>query len=345
MMRLPNGYGSVYKLSGNRRRPWIARKTIECRIETVDGKKIPKQHYVTVGYYATQSEALQSLAAFNSNPYDLDAAKITFKELYEKWSAKKYLGIKDSRGYVAAYKLSWPLCDMKFADIRTDHMQAVIDGCGRAYPTQKNMKILYSLMYKYALERDVAAKDYSQFVTVGKKVTSKKHKPFTQKEIDKLFECVGKYDDVESVLILIYSGVRPGELILIETENVNLEERYMVGGIKTPAGENRIIPINKKIYEFVSDMVQKGNKYLLCDKNGNPFSYDKYLDHFKILMEQLVMDHLPHDGRYTFATLMGNAGADTVSLQKIIGHANYNTTANTYTHKDIDELKKAIDLI
>jgi len=42
---------------------------------------------------------------------------------------------------------------------------------------------------------------------------------------------------------------------------------------------------------------------------------------------------------------MSNAGADTIALQKIIGHASYQTTANIYTHKDIEELKKAIDLI
>jgi len=64
-----------------------------------------------------------------------------------------------------------------------------------------------------------------------------------------------------------------------------------------------------------------------------------------ILMDQLGLKHKPHDCRHTFATLMGNAGANTVALQKIIGHANYNTTANTYTHKDIDELRKAVDLI
>ena len=57
------------------------------------------------------------------------------------------------------------------------------------------------------------------------------------------------------------------------------------------------------------------------------------------------MDHKPHDCRHTFATLMSNAGADKISLQKIIGHANYATTANIYTHKDVTELKKAISKI
>ena len=62
-MRLPNGYGSVYKLSGNRRKPYIARRTI-------GWDDNGKQLYANIGYYRTRAEALQALAAFNDNPYD-----------------------------------------------------------------------------------------------------------------------------------------------------------------------------------------------------------------------------------------------------------------------------------
>lgn len=344
-MRLPNGYGSVYKLSGNRRKPWIARKTIEYYTAVVDGKEVPKQRYKTIGYYETQAEALQALANYNSNPYDIDASKVTFKELYEKWSAAKYEKIVDSRGYIAAYKIAEPIYNIRFVDIRADHMQDVIDNCGKNYPTLKNVKILFGQLYKYAMKNDIVSKDYSSFVEIGKANTESKRTPFTKKEIEKLFESVGRYDDVESILIMIYTGLRPGELIKIKISDINLEDKYIVGGIKTDAGKDRLIPINNKIMPFISAAKNSGNKYLLQGGTGKPFSYDKYLDHFVIAMNQLGMKHKPHDCRHTFATLMSNAGADTVSLQKIIGHASYNTTANTYTHKDIEQLKKAIDLI
>ena len=69
-MRLPNGYGSVYKLSGkNRRKPYIARRTI-------GWDDNGKQLYATIGYYRTKAEALQALAAFNDNPYDLQMSKV-----------------------------------------------------------------------------------------------------------------------------------------------------------------------------------------------------------------------------------------------------------------------------
>lgn len=45
--------------------------------------------------------------------------------------------------------------------------------------------------------------------------------------------------------------MRPGELVKIETANIDIESRTMKGGIKTKAGKNRVIPINKKILPFI----------------------------------------------------------------------------------------------
>ena len=74
-------------------------------------------------------------------------------------------------------------------------------------------------------------------------------------------------------------------------------------------------------------------------------AYQNYLTYFKKLMEQLNMTHTIHDCRHTFATLLSNADANKISIAKIIGHSSYLTTEKIYTHKDIEELKKAVDLI
>ena len=93
-MRLPNGYGGVTKLSGRRRKPYMVRKTIGWHIDEKTDKKV--QDYVVIGYAATKSEALQMLADYNNNPFDVSASKITFKEVYERWSAEKFPTVSDS---------------------------------------------------------------------------------------------------------------------------------------------------------------------------------------------------------------------------------------------------------
>ena len=73
-MRLPNGYGGVVKLSGNRRRPYAARITTGWHINDITGKRI--QHYQILGYAPTRSEALQILENFLSNAQAVKALPI-----------------------------------------------------------------------------------------------------------------------------------------------------------------------------------------------------------------------------------------------------------------------------
>ena len=79
-MRLPNGYGGVVKLSGNRRRPYAARITTGWHINDITGKRI--QHYQILGYAPTRSEALQILARYNNYPIDGETLKLTFREMF-----------------------------------------------------------------------------------------------------------------------------------------------------------------------------------------------------------------------------------------------------------------------
>lgn len=75
-MKLPNGFGSVYKLSGRRRRPWVAAKTFGWEFDE-KGQKV-KQKQQAIGYYATRQEAMTALVQYNENPYDLNFNKTTF---------------------------------------------------------------------------------------------------------------------------------------------------------------------------------------------------------------------------------------------------------------------------
>ena len=139
-MKLPNGYGSISKLSGNRRNPWRVRKTDGWEI--IDGKV--KQKFINVGCYETKTLALQALAEFNANPYDLHFNTITFEEIYYKWSDEHFENVSDSNvnGYKAAFKLCDAIKDMKFIDIKLDHLQKIVDDSGKNTPTLKKLKII-----------------------------------------------------------------------------------------------------------------------------------------------------------------------------------------------------------
>ena len=115
-MKNPNKYGGVFKLSGNRRKPWAVRITTGWSANY-------KQQYKYLSYHATRVEAVRALADYNTNPYQLETANITFSEIYDKWSSTKFNKIGQSaiNTHRAAYKTCEPIHDMKFAEPLTKH--------------------------------------------------------------------------------------------------------------------------------------------------------------------------------------------------------------------------------
>lgn len=345
-MRNPNGYGCVYKLSGNRRKPFCARVTDRWEYDEATGRS--RQIFVNLGTFATRPEAFAALAAYHADPHAIPSAA-TFAEIYEKWSREKFEKISYSgvKGYEAAYKYCAALYKLRFVDIRKAHMQHVLDHVGAGWHTKKNVKVLFNQLYRYAVENDFVAKDYSAFVELGANPDETERKPFTRAEIDRLWENVDRLEWVDTVLILIYSGWRIGELLKMRTENVDLESWTFLSGSKTDSGKNRVVPIHTRIRPLVSAYYDSSRAYLLPAPAGDaPLSYYTYRDvYFRNVMTQLEMEHTPHECRHTFASLMDSAGANKLSIKRIMGHKAKDITDQVYTHKEIDELRAAIELI
>lgn len=235
---------------------------------------------------------------------------------------------------------------MRFRDIKSMHLQAVIDNSKMAHPTRSAIKTLFTSLYKFAIKNDIADKDYAKFVDVGKREGISKRKPFSNDEIKRLFECEDKLEFADTVLIMIYTGMRVGELLALKTEDIHLDERYMIGGLKTEAGINRIIPINKRIEPFIRKYYNEENEFLITNHKGEQMKYSNYRrEKFDNVMEKLEIEHSPHDCRHTFASLMDSVNANKLCTKRIMGHKSQDITDDVYTHKTISELINAIDLL
>lgn len=138
-MKLPNGYGSVYKLPGKRRCPYRAIVTERWLLDVETGKK---QIRKTIGYYETKNKALEALAEYNKSPFDLESSKITLQEVYDRWSAEHFPTVSESniKGYKAAFLLCAPLVNKRFVDITLDDLQFIADNSGKNTPTLKNTR-------------------------------------------------------------------------------------------------------------------------------------------------------------------------------------------------------------
>ena len=335
-MKLPNGYGSVTRMGRRRRNQFAARVTVGW---TDDGKQIKKY----LGFFPTRQEALNALANYNQNPFDIDLKKLTFAEVYERWCKQKFKSEPVKSVYVAAYKNLAPLHEMIFSQIRKRHIQTVIDDCPLKVQAKAHMKTVCTQMFKFAIDMEIVATNFASLVELPTREDSQINKPFTREELIELWKHT---DDLGArvALILCYTGMRPTELAQIKTADVDLKARFMRGGIKTAAGKNRLIPIAEKIFPLVEGFYCPDNEFLFTVE-GKPVLNIQNLRHNIWDKSPLLTGHLPHDGRHTCATLMDDAEIPLKIKQLILGHSATDITSKVYTHKTQAQLLEAINRI
>ena len=326
-MRNPNGFGSVHKLPGNRRRPWRVRIT---QGWTEEGK----QKFLNLGYYATRPDAMIALAKYNEAPWDVKIDTLTFEDLYDLWheSKGKLMEVQNLRNYNAAYKHTVPIQKMLFKDIKTLHLQKVIDNMKTKKSSKNKVKQVYSQLYKYAIQNDLAIKDYSKFVTVKDDEETKEKIPFTSEEITDIYNKDELNYDI--IKLLLFTGYRINELLNLKIEDIHLEENYLMGGSKSAAGKNRYVPISKFAKPIIKKLYDADNKFLLTNKRGNNVKYQNYWAWWN----KNINEHTPHDTRHTFISIMNRCGINDVSIERIVGHSSTGVTKKVYTHKNEDDL-------
>lgn len=351
-MKLPNGYGSVVKQNGRRRKPYIVKKTIGYHYDAEKDKQV--QDYIIIGYAKTKAEGLRMLAEYNENPFDSNAAKMTFSDVYEEWSKRKFQTVSKSsiNGYRASYKVCTSLYKKVFKDIKLAELQNVIDTCGKNYPTIRKVRILFNQLYEFAMKNDLCSKDYSTYVEIAqhknKNPNGFERNKFEKKEVEMLWTMK---DDpyYQIILMLLYNGTRITEFLNLKKEDVHLDEQYFdIWKSKTKNGIRKV-PIADKVLPFYKSWydANPSSQYLLNTINGERFLYRNYYDSYYLpLVRQLGIDKTPHCCRHTCISMLVQAGVDQTTIKKIVGHSSaMNMTEKVYTHLDIQTLVDAINTI
>lgn len=351
-MKLPNGYGSITKLSGNRRNPWIVRVSSE---ETFDDEKhdfVRKR--VILGYYPTKKAALAALADYNDSPFKPEDAGITFAEIYEKYkNTSAYLKLKQSalESRRTAYKYCAPLYDVKIRDINKDMLQRVIDSVELGSSSKKNVLTVMRTVIDYAYDHNLINKKCTDGIVIEYSDPVIDRVPYSQKEIDTLWSMSDKWD-VKIILILLYSGMRVNELLKNYRSNVNLEERwiYVPEELAKNKESCRYVPIHDKTYDlvkwFVDNSAAHDQDKLMLNPNGSVIMYNNFVSrNLPRINKFMEVNHRFHDTRHTFASKGTASGIPKLYMQKIMGHTPDSILYNTYTHITIPELLEWINKI
>lgn len=334
-MKNPNGYGCVKHLSGSRRNPFAF-------VVTDHGKQVVK------GYFPTKMDALAyQVEYWNTHGYTR-LSEITLEGLYTEWlpAHRPYVAESTVRSYQSAYGHLHPLYGMPIKEIKYKHMQATLDAMGGlSYASKKKVRNLLSLLWAYARQMDYTANDYTGLLRIGKNRPVNPHHAISRRKVNALWRMVD-VPGTDIILILIYTGLRNGELRALLKSDVNRRQKYIrIRKSKTAAGV-RIIPIHSRIWPFVEVRLSCNGSHLIADDSGMPYTYSRLARLFTHVMKLVHGEkHKLHDTRHTCATWLDDAEVNDNAKKMILGHARGDVTNGVYTHKTLRQLRKAIEKI
>ena len=148
--------------------------------------------------------------------------------------------------------------------------------------------------------------------------------------------------------MLIYTGVRVGELLELRKEDLHLDQHYFdVKHSKTETGIRRV-PIAEKVAPFFEQWARRScGPYVISNRFGRQFQYHTYLKYdWKNALEAAgTASHTPHDTRHTCISLLSMKGVRPEVIRTIVGHKGKNLTEDVYTHFDFQILLDAINQI
>lgn len=247
-------------------------------------------------------------------------------------------------------ELEWESVD---ADVIRDWMESMMDSGLTAATVNGRLSAVRSF-YRFALKKGLVENDPAHTIT-GPKKEKPLPKFIREKDMDRLLqpEMWGDtYKDVcaRTIILLFYeTGMRVGELVMLEDEMVDLDNRQLK--VTGKRNKQRIIPFGAELEQALRDFirlrdeqVERTEKGFFVTEKGQRVTYEQ--------VRRMVKNHLgrvttqqkrtPHVLRHTFATTMLNHEAGLESVKQLLGHESLATT-EIYTHTTFEQLKKVYE--
>lgn len=349
-MKRSNGTGSITKLSGNRRKPYIIRVSAW---EMEDG--VLKRKRKVVGSYATLKDALKHIGTLTASE-DVEtirqkSSRVTFKDCADESLARAETTLDETtmKSYQNCLNTLKPLWNIRMQNLTGEVYQQFVDKLIREGTKAKrlsNINIVTRRAVKVAIRKGIITNDPTKGTDIGGsvRIPDRERTAFSHEEITKLW--LHSTDPMaREILVMIYTGLRANEYLSVGRKDVDLSEKTInIRDSKTKAGVRKT-PIADCIFPFVETNVKEHHRLSAYN------TYSPFRKWFVRYCKQLGMDHIPHETRHTFATLLDEARLpdgfhiDITVTKVLIGHKVTDITKGTYTHENYERLRQAINCL
>ena len=237
---------------------------------------------------------------------------------------------------------------------------------------------IFKAIMSGAYAEGIIERDPSVSLIRPKAKKKNERRALTQRETEYVLETIARHENGLLLGVLYYLGLRRGEALGLRWEDFDFDENVVHiqrdidycgstardDDLKTPAAD-RYVPIPEELLSMLLKVRSLPGQYLFhmpgdCTK---PLAQSTFKRIWLSLMEdahcvepreitedtgrpndiikRLKPTLTPHYFRHNYVTLLYEGGIDPLVAMKIVGHTDYQTTANIYTHLSKETMKRA----
>ncbi|MEG2666037.1 MAG: site-specific integrase [Bacteroidales bacterium] len=246
-----------------------------------------------------------------------------------------------------------PIAKILLAKLTGEEVQTLLNTLGTTLSSSTVNKVKKQLNAAYA--KAIALKMVNYNPVKSCESIQEKRQPielYTYAELRKILR-VAKYNKYLKkyyllVLTCLVTGMRIGEIMALRWEDVDFKKQeitvrknkknlpgIVIGSVKTPAGDHRVIPLVFKNYIKRLEAYRATSKsnLIFVTGTGTPYSHNNLKHTWERIEKWSGTPHKTwHILRHTFATHALSKGIPLLEVSRIIGHANGSTTLNKYGH-------------
>ena len=338
-----NGQGSAFRRinpkTGKPYSTWTAQYVYDWKSQADPTKpKVPLKR--TRAGFATKKEALEFISTLKiSKPKD--APKLSY--YWDTYESGKYTSLSDSKQ--TAYKIAWNklqnIHNIAVDELTVDVLQKTVNKECPSYYTAKDARTVLISLFKLAAADGFANVTLPTLIELPK-LEEKEQTPFTQDEQKALWKA---YDNGEKSvalpLLMIYTGMMPGEVQRLEVKQINMENREIIGvGLKTKARKQTPVVLSETILPVVQTLIDNARP------DGHLWQWSKddwYEEYYHALEVAGVRKLPPYSCRHTTATALAiDANIAPQTVKKVMRWST-SKMLDRYAHPDTQDALDAVD--
>ena len=335
-----NGQGTAIR----RGRTWTAIVTMDW-VAQEDPSKPKKPIRKSRGGFASKADAIAYCSTLKAGGVEKPAEAPRLSAYWKTYSEGNMLKI--SKGKQSAYKTAWnklkPIHDVRVDAISVDLLQKTIDESCKTFDPAKDCKSLLSNLFEIAAAEKMVVRDLPSFIALPEHEPSEPI-PFNTDEQKKIWKAYDNGDRrAARHLLMIYTGMMPGELMNLRVEHIDLANRMIVrAGLKTKIRKRTPVVLADCILPVVEDLIVNAmpSGYIWA-RNEERW----YKEYYAVLEENECRKLPPYSCRHTTATALAvdkNVAPQTIrkimrwSTVKMLDH---------YAHPDTSDALQGVNTI